>query len=68
MDSKGIVHEGRTDLTDGKSELAISSETYQALKLHTLSATPTLEEIVTLIAPTALIGTSGQASAFTEVA
>ena len=68
MDSKGIVHEGRTDLTDGKSELAISSETFQALKLHTLSAAPTLEEIVTLIAPTALIGTSGQASAFTEAA
>ena len=68
MDSKGIVHEGRTDLTDGKSELAISSETYQALKLHTLSSAPTLEEIVTLVAPTALIGTSGQASAFTESA
>jgi malic enzyme len=66
MDSKGIVHEGRTDLTDGKSELAISSETFEALKLHTLTAAPTLEEIVKAVAPTALIGTSGQAGAFTE--
>ena len=68
MDSKGIVHDGRTDLSDGKSELAISSETFEALGLRSLSAAAELEEIVKAVAPTALIGTSGQAGAFTEAA
>jgi malic enzyme len=68
MDSKGIVHDGRTDLSDGKSELAISSETFEALGLRTLNAAAELEEIVKAVAPTALIGTSGQAGAFTEAA
>jgi malic enzyme len=68
MDSKGIVHEGRTDLTDGKSELAISSATLDSLKISASAGTPTLDEVITRVRPTALLGTSGQAGAFSEAA
>jgi malic enzyme len=68
MDSKGIVHDGRSDLTDGKSELALSATTLRALNLDTLSGTSTLEAIISAARPTALLGTSGQAGAFTEAA
>jgi malic enzyme len=68
MDSKGIVHDGRSDLTDGKSELALSAATLRALNLDALSGTSTLEAIIGAARPTALLGTSGQAGAFTEAA
>jgi len=67
MDSKGVVHDGRGDLTSGKSELAISASTLSALNLQSLGTT-SLEEVVARVAPTALIGTSGRAGAFTEAA
>jgi malic enzyme len=68
MDSKGIVHDGRSDLTDGKSELALSAATLRALKLDALSGTSTLDAIISAARPTALLGTSGQVGAFTEAA
>ncbi len=67
MDSKGVVHDGRGDLTGGKSELAISASILSALNLQSLGTT-SLEEVVARVAPTALIGTSGRAGAFTEAA
>jgi len=46
MDSKGVVHDGRGDLTSGKSELAISASTLSALNLQSLGTT-SLEEAAT---------------------
>ena len=68
MDSKGVVHDGRTDLTDGKSELALSAAALRAVGLDGLGGSASLDAIIAAARPTALLGTSGQAGAFTESA
>ncbi len=65
LDSKGVVHAGRTDLSDGKGELAITSEQVAQFGL-TGATSGALTEIIAAYEPTILIGTSGQAGAFTE--
>jgi malic enzyme len=67
LDSKGVVHDGRAELGDGKSELALSSTAVAALGLGNL-LNGTLVDVIAQVKPTILIGTSGQASAFTESA
>ncbi|NDH28426.1 MAG: oxaloacetate-decarboxylating malate dehydrogenase, partial [bacterium] len=65
LDSKGVVHEGRAELGDGKSELALSEPAVAALGLGQL-LNAGLTEVIQQVKPTILIGTSGQAGAFTE--
>lgn len=67
IDSHGVVHEGRTDLTDGKRELALSAAAVKIAGLEGALAGG-LAEIIAAARPTALIGTSGQAGAFDEPA
>jgi len=67
LDSKGVVHTGRTDLSDGKGELALSPSDITHLGLDGVT-TSSLLDVVRACAPTALIGTSGQAGAFDEAA
>lgn len=67
LDSKGVVHEGRAELGDGKSELALSAAAVAALGLAS-SLNGTLVEVIQQVKPTILIGTSGQGGAFTEPA
>ena len=67
LDSKGVVHEGRAELGDGKSELALSSAAVAALGLGDLLSSG-LTDVITQVKPTILIGTSGQPGAFTEPA
>ena len=67
LDSKGVVHEGRAELGDGKSELALSTAAVSALGAADLLGAD-LTEVIRQVKPTILIGTSGQAGAFTEPA
>jgi len=67
IDSHGLVHAGRGDLTDGKAELATYAEEFAALGLDGVLAAP-LADVIRAFRPTILIGTSGQAGAFTEAA
>jgi len=64
VDSHGLVHEGRSDLEPDKREFALTAKSLQALGL----AEPlprTLEQIVEIIRPTVLIGTTGSPGMFT---
>jgi malic enzyme len=67
LDSKGVVHTGRSDLSDGKGELALSASDLAAFGLDGV-ATAALSDIVRAFAPTILVGTSGRAGAFDEAA
>lgn len=67
LDSKGVVHEGRAELGDGKSELALSAAAVSALGIGEL-LNAGLTDVINQVKPTILIGTSGQAGAFTESA
>jgi malic enzyme len=67
LDSKGVVHEGRAELGDGKSELALSATAVSTLGIGEL-LNAGLADVINQVKPTILIGTSGQAGAFTEPA
>jgi malate dehydrogenase (oxaloacetate-decarboxylating) len=67
LDSKGVVHEGRAELGDGKSELALSAAAVSALGIGELLSAE-LADVINQVQPTILIGTSGQAGAFAEPA
>jgi len=59
VDSKGLVHTGRTDLEDSKRRYAQSPE-----RMGTAGFS--FSEVVRNVQPTILIGTSGQRGAFSE--
>ena len=67
LDSKGLVFEGRDDVSDDKLPFALP-----AAELGRFGFEPAtrydLETVVRQVAPTILIGTSGRAGAFTETA
>lgn len=65
IDTKGLVHAGRTDLTEEKTPFAQTVETLQRYKLnpsHVLS----LAECALAFQPTALIGVTGKPGTFNE--
>ena len=57
IDSKGLVHDGRDDLEASKQRYARSGSGFSRFDL---------DEVVSNVYPTILIGTSGQAGAFSE--
>jgi malate dehydrogenase (oxaloacetate-decarboxylating) len=63
LDSKGLVVDSRSDLTDVKQSIAVHAST-----IADWAGGPSwgLEEVVVNAKPTALIGVSGQPGAFTE--
>jgi malic enzyme len=65
MDSRGIVSEGREGLDSYKKEFAWPTEWVDDLKLAVTDGVA-LSSVVAAYKPTALIGASGQAGAFTE--
>jgi malic enzyme len=71
-DSHGLVHELRTDLDPMKRKRAMSAAVAEGYGLvltgHGRIGMPTLEEVVTAVKPTILIGTTGHAGSFTEAA
>ena len=70
VDSKGLVHEGRTDLDPDKRDLAFPAEAAVEagldLEAHGRELHPSLEDVVRALAPTILIGTTGHAGTFSE--
>jgi malate dehydrogenase (oxaloacetate-decarboxylating) len=65
LDSKGLVHTGRAGLEVNKQAYAQPVEALGTWKTETPNQF-TLEEVVTHVHPTVLIGTSAQPGAFTE--
>ena len=63
VDSKSLVHESRTDITDTKREWAMPDEWITGWGA---AGSPTLSEVVRHVKPTVLIGLSGQAGLFTK--
>ena len=57
VDTKGLVHAGRSDLDASKSKLSVAA---------TAGATPDLVETIRERRPTILVGTTGVAGTFTE--
>ena len=67
VDSRGLVHAGRTDLDDMKRPLALPVEVALADGLALDGVTPPgLEETVRRVRPQALIGTTGVPGTFTR--
>ena len=66
VDSRGLVHAGRTDLDETKRELAVSSGAASAYGLADGGAD--LAAIVRAVHPTILVGTTARAGSFTEEA
>ena len=62
VDSKGLVHTGRTNLEDSKRRYAQPTERIASIDPESFS----FFEVVRKVKPTILIGTSGQRGAFTE--
>ena len=65
VDSRGLVHVGRSDLDDHKRALAASLEAVTDLGLAS-DEPPGLEAVVRGVRPTVLVGTTGIAGAFPE--
>ena len=63
VDSKSLVNESRTDLTETKREWAIPDGWIAG---WSAAGSPTLHEVVRHVKPTVLIGLSGQAGLFTK--
>jgi len=63
VDSRGLVHDGRTDLDASK---ALYARPLERVRRWTQSDAPTLLEVVRHVQPTILIGTAAQPGAFTE--
>jgi malate dehydrogenase (oxaloacetate-decarboxylating) len=62
VDSKGLVHTGRTNLEDSKRRYAQPTERIASIDPESFS----FFEVVRNVKPTILIGTSGQRGAFSE--
>lgn len=71
VDSRGLVHEGRTGLDPDKHSLAMSVDAARATGLNVAAGErgtePGLENVVTALRPTILIGTTGHGGAFSEL-
>lgn len=65
IDSRGLVHSGRTDLEPSKRRYAQPSERLEHWRAENFDHL-TLGEVVTHVRPTILIGTSAQPGAFNE--
>ncbi len=65
VDSRGLVHDRRTDLDESKRSFALPAAFAAELGLE-LSGTPALQEVVEQFSPTVLVGTSGVPGTFTE--
>jgi len=65
LDSRGLVHSGRTDLEANKQAYAQPVELLSTWKTETPGRF-TLAEVVANVRPTVLLGTSAQPGAFTE--
>jgi malic enzyme len=65
VDSRGLVHELRTDLDESKRSFAMSAAFAAELGLE-LPGTPALQQVVEQFSPTVLVGTSGVPGMFTE--
>lgn len=63
VDSKSLVHESRTDITDTKRDWATRDE---GIAGWGVAGSPTLHDVVRHVKPTVLIGLSGQAGLFTK--
>jgi malate dehydrogenase (oxaloacetate-decarboxylating) len=64
LDSEGVLHEGRPDLAADKRPFALAADEVRRLGLRPCAVD--LESVVRQLRPTLLIGTCGQAGAFTE--
>jgi len=65
LDSRGLVHEGRTPLDEDKRELALPADVMESYGF--IGDGPwDLQAVVTRVGPTMLIGTSGTPGSFTE--
>ena len=65
VDSKGLVHDGRTDLDSFKQKYAQAYTATLNWKLDD-KARPAFSDVIKNVQPTILIGTSAQPGAFTE--
>ncbi len=65
VDTHGLVHCGRSDLSDNKKEIAVDHDFLTSLELKDPN-TATLADIVRQYRPTILIGTTAKAGVFTE--
>jgi malate dehydrogenase (oxaloacetate-decarboxylating) len=65
VDTKGLVHAGRTDLSAEKSMFAQNPEFVRAKGLDT-TAPVTLRAVIDAVRPTALLGATGQPGMFDE--
>ena len=65
VDSRGLVHELRTDLEESKRSFAVPAD-FAAEPGLALSDTPALQQVVEQFSPTVLVGTSGVPGTFTE--
>lgn len=65
MDSRGLISHDRKHLDEYKKEMAWPAELAAALQIAD-NETGDLQEVIAAYKPTALIGASGQAGAFTE--
>ena len=67
LDSRGLVHSGRTDLDEFKREVAIPAERVHQLGLTLEGDGPTrLCEVIRAVRPDVLIGTTGQPGSFDQ--
>jgi len=66
MDTKGLIHANRPDLTPGKREFAATTEDLREIGIDDLSKPIPLRDIVQQFRPTVLVGTSAQGGVFTE--
>ncbi len=67
LDSRGLVHEGRTDLDEFKREIALPSEAVEKLSLSPESGDhQRLAAVIKAVRPGVLIGTTGRPGSFDE--
>ena len=67
LDSRGLVHSGRSDLDEFKQEVAVSAERVHELGLTLEGDDHTrLCEIIKVVKPDVLIGTTGQPGSFDQ--
>jgi len=67
LDSKGLVHDGRTDIDEAKRDIAVPAAHATSLGLHLGDERPPgLLDVIRAVRPTVLVGTTGVAGTFTE--
>lgn len=65
VDTRGLVHAGRTDLNASKREFAAGADVLASLGIQSADGA-TLAELTARYRPTMIVGTSAQAGIFTE--